>query len=171
MFYSCIASTSDKLHACSIVNHACKLYHILLPKMLPKISFLYYTFSVSVSSTDKLSAMHSPHAAPILPPTSLHGNLPPPPFGFPPPFPGAPPANDQSLAAAMAAAMFGGGGGLPTLPPPQHGFPHLPPPGMGLGPTGMPEGMHPPFPGNYLLCGEYDVSCNHILSVINTLNF
>ncbi len=49
------------------------------------------------------------------------------------------------------AAMFGvrppDGSGLPNLPPPQHGFPPMPPPGMGMGMGGMPEGMHPPFPG------------------------
>ncbi|XP_064405477.1 cleavage and polyadenylation specificity factor subunit 6-like isoform X5 [Halichondria panicea] len=86
---------------------------------------------------------------PMLPPSSL-GNLPPPPFGFPPPFHGAPPTGDHNLAAAMAA-MFGvrppDGSGLPNLPPPQHGFPPMPPPGMGMGMGGMPDGMHPPFPG------------------------
>ena len=85
----------------------------------------------------------------MLPPSSL-GNLPPPPFGFPPPFHGAPPTGDHNLAAAMAA-MFGvrppDGSGLPNLPPPQHGFPPMPPPGMGMGMGGMPDGMHPPFPG------------------------
>lgn len=45
------------------------------------------------------------------------------------------------------AAMFASGGGLPNLPPPQHAFPPLPPPGMGMGPAGLPDPMHPPFPG------------------------
>ena len=106
--------------------------------------------------------LHLFPAAPILPPSSLSsltGTLPPPPFGFPPPgFPGAP--QDQNLAAAaMAAAMFGGlrppdaASSLAALhPPPQlpqgPGFPPLHPPGLGgLGPGGLPEGMHPPFPG------------------------